>query len=49
MWLDFVVEGSHFSHSIMESFLAIIFGDYFCSFQALEIAASEPWGVHYGF
>ena len=33
----------------MEKNLAIISGDYFCSFKAPEITASEIRGVHYGF
>ena len=35
--------------TIMEIFLAIISGDYFCSFEAPAITASEIRGVHYGF
>ena len=35
--------------TIMEKILAIISGDYFCSFEAPEITASEIRGVHYGF
>ena len=35
--------------TIMEKNLAFISGDYFCSFEAPEITASEIRGVHYGF
>ena len=34
--------------TIVEKNLAIISGHYFCSFEALEITASEIRGVHYG-
>ena len=39
----------HFRPTNIIFFSAIFSGDYFCSFEAPEITASEIRGVYYGF